>query len=62
MNNPFTTIALPEPPKEIKGLNEMALNLWRIWNLRGRNLFNFILKREHNPILMFINIKKGVNG
>ena len=44
-------------PEELKGLNELAHNLWWAWNPEGRDLFNSIdseLWKEcgKNPVLM----------
>lgn len=57
-------IILPELPKELKGLSEIALNLWWTWNPKGRNIFKLLnpylwKESEHNPILMLKNIPKS---
>ena len=53
--DPSVNPVLPQLPKEIEGLGEIALNLWWTWNPRGKNLFRLInpyLWKEsgHNPI------------
>ncbi len=54
-NDPSANIAIPDLPKEIEGLGEIALNLWWTWNPKGKNIFKLIspyLWKEcnHNPI------------
>jgi len=55
--DPSANIALPQLPRQIKGLGEIALNLWWSWNPKGKNLFKLLnpyLWKEsgHNPIAM----------
>ncbi len=50
-------IAIPELPEGLKGLEEIALNLWWTWNPKGKNIFKLLnpyLWKEsgHNPIEM----------
>ncbi len=61
VNDPSANIAIPELPKEIAGLGEIALNLWWTWNPKGKNIFrrlNPYLWKEsgHNPIAMLKKI------
>ncbi len=61
--DPSTNIALPQLPKEIEGLGEIALNLWWSWNPKGKNLFRLLnpyLWKEsgHNPIAMLKKMPK----
>ncbi len=55
--DPSANIAIPKLPEDIKGLGEIALNLWWTWNPKGKNIFkrlNPYLWKEsgHNPIDM----------
>lgn len=55
--DPSVNIAIPELPKEIAGLKDIALNLWWTWNPEGKNLFKLInpylwKESHHNPIAM----------
>ena len=63
-NDPSTNIAIPTLPKEIKGLEDIALNLWWSWNPKGRAIFELInpyLWKEsgHNPIKMLKMLSKN---
>ncbi|MCJ7766732.1 MAG: DUF3417 domain-containing protein, partial [Thiovulaceae bacterium] len=54
-------IAISQLPEALKGLNEIALNLWWTWNSRGKKIFrdlNPYLWKEsgHNPIAMLKKI------
>ncbi len=53
--DPSVNISIPELPKELEGLRDIALNLWWSWNPRGRELFRLInpylwKESSHNPI------------
>ncbi len=55
MPDPTQSLSIPNIPKELEGLQEIAFNLWWSWNARAQNLFNTIdsyLWEEsgHNPI------------
>ena len=56
-SDPSANIAIPELPEGLKGLEEIALNLWWTWNPKGKNIFRLLnpyLWKEsgHNPIEM----------
>ena len=61
--DPSVNIAIPELPKEIAGLKDIALNLWWTWNPEGKNLFKMInpylwKESHHNPIAMLKNMSQ----
>ncbi len=60
-NDPSANIAIPELPKSLEGLADIALNLWWTWNPKGQNIFHLLnpyLWKEsgHNPIEMLKKI------
>ncbi len=62
-SDPSTNIATVKLPKEISGLNDIALNLWWTWNPKGKNIFRLLnpyLWKEsgHNPIKMLKKMPK----
>lgn len=61
--DPSANIIIPSLPEEIKGLSEIALNLWWTWNPRGENLFRILnpylwKESENNPIAVLKNLPK----
>lgn len=59
--DPSANIAIPQLPEALKGLGEIALNLWWTWNSRGKKIFRnlnpYLWKEsEHNPIAMLQKI------
>ncbi|OQX73302.1 MAG: alpha-glucan phosphorylase [Campylobacteraceae bacterium 4484_4] len=61
--DPSANIAVPELPEPLRGLEELALNLWWTWHPKGKNLFalmNPYLWKEsgHNPIMMLKKMPK----
>jgi starch phosphorylase len=55
--DPSANIVIPELPETLKGLGDIALNLWWTWNPRGKNLFMYLnpylwKESDHNPIAM----------
>ncbi|BAF70057.1 alpha-glucan family phosphorylase [Nitratiruptor sp. SB155-2] len=63
MNDPTQSIRIPNLPKELEGLQEIALNLWWSWNPKARRLFRTIdayLWKEsvHNPIKLLRSLSK----
>ena len=63
-NDPSVNISIPELPEPIKGLQDIALNLWWTWSPKGKNLFKVLnpyLWKEsgHNPILMLKNMSSA---
>jgi starch phosphorylase len=61
--DPSTNIAIPNLPKEIEGLGEIALNIWWTWNPKGKNLFKLISpylwkESNHNPIKLLKILSK----
>ncbi|BCD60336.1 MULTISPECIES: alpha-glucan family phosphorylase [unclassified Nitratiruptor] len=63
MNDPARSIRIPNLPKELEGLQEIALNLWWSWNARARRLFRTIdpyrwKESVHNPIKLLRSLSK----
>jgi len=61
--DPSANIAIPNLPKEIEGLGEIALNIWWTWNPKGKNLFKLISpylwkESNHNPIKLLKILSK----
>ncbi|BDY13870.1 alpha-glucan family phosphorylase [Hydrogenimonas cancrithermarum] len=63
-NDPSANIVIPELPDEVKGIGEIALNLWWTWNPRGKNLFKLLNRylwkeSEQNPIKLLRSLSES---